>query len=67
MEALEREIGRADWMRSFVEAGIEQFAALYDIRRATSARLVCWRQIGRSSRHPQANRVDIWETSVRAK
>jgi hypothetical protein len=40
-EALEREIGRADWMRSCVEAGIEQFAELDEIRqREVSPRLV---------------------------
>jgi serine/threonine-protein kinase len=32
-DALERELGRAGWMRSFVEAGIERFAELDEIRR----------------------------------
>jgi serine/threonine-protein kinase len=32
-EALERELGRAGWMRSFVEAGIARFVELDEIRR----------------------------------
>ena len=32
-DALERELGRAGWMRSFVEAGIARFAELDEIRR----------------------------------
>jgi serine/threonine-protein kinase len=32
-DALEREFGRAGWMRSFVEAGIARFAELDEIRR----------------------------------
>ena len=32
-QALEREIGRASWVRAFVEAGIERFAELDEMRR----------------------------------
>ena len=32
-DALERELGRAGWMRSFVEAGIARFAELDELRR----------------------------------
>ena len=67
-EALERETGRADWLRSFVEAGIEQFAELDEIRgREASPRLVAGNEsVTRPGIHRRI-RWDIWETSVRAR
>jgi hypothetical protein len=67
-EALEREIGRADWMRSCVEAGIEQFAELDEIRgREASPRLVAGNEsVARPGIHRRI-RWYIWETSVRAR
>jgi hypothetical protein len=60
-EALERETGRADWMRSFVEAGIEQFAELDEIRRReASPRLVAGNEsVARPGIHRRI-RWDIW-------